>query len=140
MPARPPNVILVLTHDQGYPPIGAHFGKWHLGDAYPYRAQDRGFQHSVVHSGGGVGQTPDRRGNDYFDGTYPVDGVPTPFEGYCTDVFFDQALKFIEAQPEAPFFGFLSTNAPHSPSTCPRSFRPSTLARPPPRAMPASSG
>ena len=37
---------------------------------------------------GGIGQTPDWWGNDYFDDTYLVDGVPTPFRGYCTYVFF----------------------------------------------------
>ena len=37
----------------------AIFGKWHLGDTYPYRPTDRGFQHAVVHRGGGIGQTPD---------------------------------------------------------------------------------
>ena len=43
------------------------FGKWHLGDCYPYRPQDRGFTHSVYHPAGGVGQAPDYWGNDYFD-------------------------------------------------------------------------
>lgn len=94
------------------------FGKWHLGDNSPYRPIDRGFQRAVYHGGGGVGQTPDYWGNDYFDDTYWSDGVPTPYEGYCTDVFFDSALEFIEAQAEdgtSPFFVYLSTNAPHGP-------------------------
>jgi arylsulfatase A-like enzyme len=95
------------------------FGKWHLGDAYPYRPQDRGFQKSVVHGGGGLGQTPDFWGNDYFDDTYLVDGCPTPFKGYCTDVFFAEALAFIEVDAATPFFCFLSTNAPHSPFNVP---------------------
>ena len=43
------------------------FGKWHLGDNYPFRAADRGFAESLVHGGGGVGQTPDYWGNDYFE-------------------------------------------------------------------------
>ncbi len=197
--ARPPNVILVLTDDQGYPPIGANghpfvqtphldafhaeavrfeqfhsgttcaptraglltghycnstgvwhtvggrsllradewtladalgeagwrtglFGKWHLGDEHPYRPMDRGFQRSVTHGGGGVGQSPDWWGNDYFDDTYRVDGVPTPFDGYCTDVFFAEALKFIETEDGAPFFCFISTNAPHSPFNVPPEF------------------
>ncbi len=94
------------------------FGKWHLGDSAPYRPIDRGFQRAVYHGGGGVGQTPDYWGNDYFDDTYWSDGAPTPYEGYCTDVFFDNALEFIEAQAEdgsTPFFVYLSTNAPHGP-------------------------
>ena len=46
------------------------FGKWHLGDNYPLRPQDQGFHEVLVHGGGGVGQTPDFFGNDYFDDTY----------------------------------------------------------------------
>jgi len=37
----------------------AVFGKWHLGDNYPYRPQDRGFGEVLIHGGGGVGQGPD---------------------------------------------------------------------------------
>ncbi len=91
------------------------FGKWHLGDAYPYRPQDRGFETVVVHGGGGIGQTPDYWGNDYFDDTYFVNGEPRRFQGYCTDVWFDEALRFIEANKDRPFFCYLATNAPHSP-------------------------
>ena len=99
------------------------FGKWHLGDNYPYRPQDRGFQHVVAHKGGGVGQTPDFWGNNYFDDTYFHNGAPVEHAGYCTDVWFDEAIRFIEgcaagrsAGPiDAPFFVYLATNAPHSP-------------------------
>ena len=35
------------------------FGKWHLGDNFPYRPEDRGFTEVYRHGGGGVGQTPD---------------------------------------------------------------------------------
>ncbi|MFT5239480.1 MAG: arylsulfatase A-like enzyme [Kiritimatiellia bacterium] len=91
------------------------FGKWHLGDDYPYRPQDRGFQRVVCHGGGGISQQPDYWGNDYFDDTYQVDGEPKAFEGYCTDVFFREALDFIETNKEKPFFCTISTNAPHGP-------------------------
>ncbi len=118
----------------------AMFGKWHLGDNYPYRPQDRGFQHVVAHKGGGVGQTPDFWGNNYFDDTYFHNGAPVEHAGYCTDVWFDEAIRFIEGcsggqsvvpstahllnddastesppEADAPFFVYLSTNAPHSP-------------------------
>jgi arylsulfatase A-like enzyme len=91
------------------------FGKWHLGDNYPSRPQDQGFQETLVHGGGGVGQTPDAWGNDYFDDTYWHNGRPEKFNGYCTDVFFDAALKFIQENRERPFFCYLPTNAPHGP-------------------------
>jgi len=91
------------------------FGKWHLGDDYPYRPQDRGFQTAVCHGGGGIGQIPDAWGNDYFDDVYEVNGVKKKFEGYCTDVFFDEAMRFIEESQDTPFFCYISTNAPHGP-------------------------
>ncbi len=93
----------------------AIFGKWHLGDNYPYRPQDRGFEEVLIHGGGGVGQGPDYWGNDYFDDTYFHNGKEEKFEGYCTDVWFDGALKFIEANKDRPFFCYVPTNAPHGP-------------------------
>ncbi|MEM6507734.1 MAG: arylsulfatase, partial [Planctomycetota bacterium] len=93
------------------------FGKWHLGDNAPMRPMDQGFEHVVWHKGGGVGQGPDYFGNDYFDDTYEVNGVKTEFEGYCTDIWFSETMKFIDKAKEKnkPFFAYLSTNAPHGP-------------------------
>jgi len=91
------------------------FGKWHLGDNYPFRPQDRGFQEVLIHGGGGVGQGPDYWGNDYFDDTYFHNGKPKKFEGYCTDIWFGEAMKFIEANKNRPFFCYIPTNAPHGP-------------------------
>jgi arylsulfatase A-like enzyme len=93
----------------------AMFGKWHLGENYPCRPNDQGFEHVVWHGGGGVGQGPDYWGNDYFDDTYNVNGTWTPYKGYCTDIWFTEAKKFIQQSEERPFFVYLSTNAPHSP-------------------------
>ena len=91
------------------------FGKWHLGDNYPYRPVDRGFDESLVHAGGGVGQTPDAWGNDYFDDTYLRNGQPEQQQGYCTDIWFRNAEQFIERHKDGPFFCYLATNAAHSP-------------------------
>ena len=93
----------------------AIFGKWHLGDNYPMRPQDRGFQEVLIHGGGGVGQTPDYWGNDYFDDTYWHNGTLEKHTGYCTDVWFDGAMRFIEANRDRPFFVYLPTNAAHGP-------------------------
>ena len=91
------------------------FGKWHLGDNHPFRPHERGFDEAFFHGGGGVAQTPDWWGNDYFDDVYFRNGVPEQTRGYCTDVWFAEALKFIEANRARPFFCYLSTNAPHGP-------------------------
>ncbi|GAA3650070.1 arylsulfatase [Flavivirga jejuensis] len=100
----------------------AMFGKWHLGDNYPYRPKDRDFHEVIRHGGGGIGQGPDYWGNDYFDDTYWHNGTMEKYEGYCTDVFFDGALNFIEANKDKPFFCYISTNAPHSPYNLPEAY------------------
>jgi len=100
------------------------FGKWHLGDNYPYRPEDRGFQEVLRHGGGGVGQTPDYWDNAYFDGSYFHNGKPVPVKGFCSDVFFDYAKRFIRKvkDDEKPFFIYLCTNAPHGPMHSPEKF------------------
>lgn len=97
------------------------FGKWHLGDNYPYRPEDRGFTEVVRHGGGGVGQTPDFWDNSYFDDTYFHNGKPQKYTGYCTDVYFQEAKRFINesVRRKKPFLAYISTNAPHSPFHCP---------------------
>ena len=90
-------------------------GKWHLGDDFPLRPQDQGFQEVLVHRGGGVGQTPDYWGNDYFDDVYHHDGHLEQQTGYCTDVWFDAAARYVENNQTAPFFLYVATNAPHAP-------------------------
>ena len=96
-------------------------GKWHLGDNAPHRPQDRGFQDAVWHRCGGVGQASDHWGNDYFDGVYERvrpgsrKGTFEKFEGYCTDVWFREGMRFITDNKDNPFFLYIATNAPHGP-------------------------
>ncbi len=118
---RPREVTMAdVFRENGY--ATGLFGKWHLGDAYPYRPEDRGFEHAVYHQAGGIGQAPDYWGNDYFDDTYLVNGTPQRFTGYCTDIWFDQSQKFITAHRDQPFFAYISTNAPHGPFYCPTDY------------------
>lgn len=93
----------------------AMFGKWHLGENYPHSALHRGFQHVIRHAGGVVGEVPDYWKNDYFDDTYLENGKRTKFNGFCTDIWFDEAMAYIESVKEQPFFCYLATNAPHGP-------------------------
>ncbi len=108
--------------DAGY--ATGMFGKWHLGDNYPYRPEDRGFTEVMRHGGGGVGQTPDYWDNAYFDGSYWHNGTPEPVNGFCTDVFFDYAKRFIKDSKTAgkPFLAYIATNAPHGPMHSPEEF------------------
>jgi len=101
------------------------FGKWHMGDTYPFRPEDRGFTEVYRHGGGGVGQTPDVWDNSYFDGGYYHNGKIVKAKGFCTDVFFEQANKFISSsvKEKKPFFAYISTNAPHGPLLCPQSYQ-----------------
>ncbi len=104
----------------------ALFGKWHLGDNYPSRATDCGFEHAVQHSSGGVGELSDYWGNTYFDDVYLYNNRPTQFSGYCTDVWFSQVERYLDKRDMSgdrrPFFIYLATNAPHSPHRAPEEY------------------
>jgi arylsulfatase A-like enzyme len=91
------------------------FGKWHLGNNYPARPTDLGFQTATHHLFGGIGEITDNWGNDYFDDVFMANNEPKQFEGYCTDVWFDETIKFIKDNKEKPFFIYLPTNAAHAP-------------------------
>lgn len=99
------------------------FGKWHLGDNYPMRAMDQGFQEAVVLRGGGLRQAGDPPGSDgYSDPILLRNGKPERFRGYCTDIYTGEALKFIEKNRRNPFFLYLPTNAPHVPLEVPERY------------------
>jgi len=91
------------------------FGKWHLGENYPFRPQDRGFEETLIHRGGAVGAAPDYWGNDYYDDTYVRNGENRKYEGYCNTVWFDEAIRFIRTNRDRSFFCYLPTNIPHAP-------------------------
>ena len=97
------------------------FGKWHLGDEDAYQPGRRGFDETFIHGAGGIGQTypgscGDAPGNSYFKPVILHNGTFEKTDGYCTDVFFEQATKWIESKKGAqPFFCWLATNAPHGP-------------------------
>jgi arylsulfatase A-like enzyme len=90
-------------------------GKWHLGDNYPYRPEDRGFDEVLRIGGGSLGQIADYWGNGLWDGHYWNGTEWILKEGYCTDVQFGAAIDFIDRTGEEPFFIYLATTAPHSP-------------------------
>jgi arylsulfatase len=105
------------------------FGKWHLGDEAAYQPEKRGFDEVFIHGAGGIGQTypgscGDAPGNTYFSPAILHNGRFEKTEGFCTDVFYRQALSWIDQKrkDQAPFFAYLSTNAPHGPYVCPEEY------------------
>ena len=99
----------------------AMYGKWHLGDTFPYAPRFRGFEDVVRHMAGGIDEIGNPPGNDYFVNTLYRNGQPEKIEKYCTDVFFDETLRRIrEVESEGldqPFFIYLALNAMHGPFT-----------------------
>ena len=101
------------------------FGKWHLGDNYPYRPEDRGFDEAIWFPSSHINSLPDYWDNDYFDDTYIHNGQKEKFQGYCTDVFFYEGIKWMEENAKAnkPFFGYIALNAAHWPHFVPDQYR-----------------
>jgi arylsulfatase len=112
-----------LFADAGY--RTGMFGKWHLGDIYPYRPMDRGFEESLCFRSSHIGGAPDAWNNDYFNDRYWLNGELRPFNGYCTDVFFGAAIQWVRhcAKQHEPFFLYLPTNAAHAPLLVPTAYR-----------------
>jgi arylsulfatase A-like enzyme len=102
------------------------FGKWHLGDEAAYQPNRRGFDEVFIHGGGGIGQTypgscGDAPENTYVDPAILHNGRFEKTRGFCTDAFFAQAERWIDAQRarREPFFAYITPNAPHAPYVCP---------------------
>ncbi|MEO6785014.1 MAG: arylsulfatase [Chthoniobacteraceae bacterium] len=104
------------------------FGKWHLGDNYPMRAMDKGFQESLVLNGGGLAQPgdapdpADERGA-YFNATLRHNGAWVKTDGYVSDVITKAATEFIAKKSDKPFLVYLPFNCPHAPHQVPDSYR-----------------
>jgi arylsulfatase A-like enzyme len=105
------------------------FGKWHLGDEDAYQPEKRGFDEVFIHGAGGIGQTypgscGDAPGNTYFNPAILHNRVFEKTQGFCTDVFFAQATKWIDQKREgsSPFFCYITPNAPHGPYVCPEQY------------------
>ncbi len=91
----------------------AQTGKWHLGRYARYHPMARGFdeyfgfwQYGYI--------------NRYFDSDELWHNrEPVVTKGYVTDVLTDQAIRFIQSHPDAPFFLYVPYNAPHFPHLAP---------------------
>lgn len=102
------------------------FGKWHLGDVYPYRPQDRGFHTAIWFPSSHIPSAPDHWDNDYFDTHFRLeDGTLRQFKGYCADVLFDEAMAWMRERAGAaePFFAYVALNTAHAPLWVPDKYR-----------------
>lgn len=118
--------IAQVLHDAGY--ATGIFGKWHLGDQEAYQPEHRGFDEVFIHGGGGIGQTfpgscGDAPGNTYFNPALLHNGKFEKTRGYCTALFFGQAIRWIDDQRKSgrPFFAYITPNAAHTPLQVPES-------------------
>ena len=97
--------------EHGY--ANALFGKWHLGDTYPHRPQDQGFDEVLTHISGNLQAYPPF--NPYLNPVLIHNGVEERHSGYAMDVFTNHSIDFIKKHKEHPFFVYLPTNTPHRP-------------------------
>lgn len=117
--------IAEMLREAGY--ATGIFGKWHLGDNYPMRPCDQGFDESLIHLTGGMGQPGDittwpRGDSSYFDPILWHNGRQQKYEGYCSDIFTSNAMGFLEENRNRPFFCYIAFNAPHTPLQVPEKY------------------
>jgi len=112
--------IAQLLQSSGY--TTGIFGKWHLGDEAEYQPNRRGFGEVFIHGGGGIGQIypgscGDAPGNRYLDPAILHNGTFEKTKGYCADLYYEQATKWIDSKRQAdkPFFAYIPSNTPHGP-------------------------
>jgi arylsulfatase A-like enzyme len=88
-------------------------GKWHLGYGRGYTPCERGFDWCSTNPMGP---------RKHFDPDIIRNGKRTPRKGLREDIFFDEAMTFIDETRNQPFFLYLSTYSPHTPLDAPEEF------------------
>jgi arylsulfatase A-like enzyme len=86
-------------------------GKWHLGNKPG--PEQRGFDWCSTNQGGPL---------KHFDATFIRNRKRINTTGYREDIFFDEAINFINEAGSDPFFCYLATYSPHTPLDAPESF------------------
>jgi len=90
-------------------------GKWHIGHTAEYAPNKRGFTWCSTNQKGPL---------QHFDVEMVRNNKRFPTKGYREDVYFDEAMVFMEESKakEKPFFLYLSTYSPHTPLDAPEEF------------------
>ncbi|WP_158408963.1 sulfatase-like hydrolase/transferase [Formosa agariphila] len=115
------------------------FFKWHLGDNYPFRPKDRGFEYVAWIKGGGTGQQPDYWGNtnnhahmwvndSLVEMTDEDDGIEGAF---TTNFFMNRAMDFMDEniKKDKPFFAYIPLGTAHAPHVMPPDAREGVSAK-----------
>lgn len=94
----------------------ALIGKWHQGMSAPFHPNVRGFDHFLGMLSGSHGYFPTAEKNQLERNGEPLSEFSSP---YLTDYFTDEGLAWLKGRPKpseaAPWFLFMSYNAPHTP-------------------------
>lgn len=88
-------------------------GKWHLGNDGDYAPDKRGFDWCSTNAGGP---------NVHFDPVIIRNRKREKRQGYREDIFFDEAMTFMDESKDEPFFCYLATYSPHAPLDAPEEF------------------
>lgn len=86
----------------------AMFGKWHLGLDEGYRPDQRGFDKAVT--------TAFDSQKSHWDPKLLDNGNIRQAKGYRTDVFFDEAMGWMEKNKQKPFFCYIPMYNAHGPT------------------------
>jgi arylsulfatase A-like enzyme len=85
-------------------------GKWHLSYRPGYAPHERGFDWTATNQEGP---------RDHFDVEIIRNNKRIPTKGFREDVYFDEAMTFINECGDQPFFLYLCTYSPHTPLDAP---------------------
>jgi len=119
----PKDQLTIANYLNKYGYKSSIIGKWHQGHGEGFHPLDRGFDHFYGFLGGARSffeMTPDpdqpawKRLNEESRLWHNRKQIEEP-GGYLTDVFGDEACRFIEDNQDSPFFLYLSFNAVHTP-------------------------
>lgn len=90
-------------------------GKWHLGSKPEWGPSKFGFDHSYGSLGGGVGPYDHHYKKGEFTQTWHRNGELIEEKGHVTDLLAQEAVKWLEARGDKPFFLYVPFTAVHLP-------------------------
>ena len=98
----------------------AMMGKWHLGSLPQWGPNKFGFDHSYGSLGGGCGPYDHRYKTGPFTHTWHRDYDLIEEQGHVTDLIAAEAIRWLEARGDRPFFLYVPFTAVHIPVAEPK--------------------